>query len=111
MRLAACGLQLRYGRRVVVHGLDLTAAPGEVLAILGANGSGKSTLLRGLAGLLPFDGTIRSSIGRTAGETITMQVTTGFDKERAGHRTPVTRAGRAPVHHVPPGADHDRGAA
>ena len=58
MRLAASGLQLRYGRRVVVHGLDLTAAPGEVLAILGANGSGKSTLLRGLAGLLPFDGTI-----------------------------------------------------
>ena len=52
------GLTLRYGRRTVVDGVELTAEPGEVLAILGANGSGKSTLLRGLAGLMPCAGTI-----------------------------------------------------
>ena len=43
-----------YEGRAVVHGLDLTIAPGEVLGILGANGSGKSTLVRGLLGLTPL---------------------------------------------------------
>lgn len=58
MRLAAANLEIRYGSRVAVAGIDLMAAPGEVLAILGANGSGKSTLLKALAGLLPHRGTI-----------------------------------------------------
>lgn len=34
-------------------------APGEVLALLGPNGSGKSTLIRAMAGLLPYEGSIR----------------------------------------------------
>ena len=58
MRLEANGLTLRYGSRTVVHGLDLSAQPGQMLALLGANGSGKSTLLRALAGLMPFAGVI-----------------------------------------------------
>ncbi len=58
MRLQASGVELRYGSRTAVQGLDLIAEPGQVLAILGANGSGKSTLLRGLAGLLPCRGAL-----------------------------------------------------
>ncbi|KOV82854.1 ABC transporter ATP-binding protein [Nocardia sp. NRRL S-836] len=36
--------------------LDLTIAPGEVVALLGPNGAGKTTALRALAGLLPLTG-------------------------------------------------------
>jgi sulfonate transport system ATP-binding protein len=40
-----------FGDRRVLNGLDLTIAPGEFVALLGASGCGKSTLLRILADL------------------------------------------------------------
>jgi len=51
--LEAHGLAAGYGRRPVVHDMDLHVARGEILAILGANGAGKSTTLLALAGALP----------------------------------------------------------
>ena len=41
------------GGRRVLHHVDVTARPGEFVAVCGPNGAGKSTLLRALAGLLP----------------------------------------------------------
>jgi energy-coupling factor transport system ATP-binding protein len=43
--LEARGVVVRYGDDVVVRGVDLAAAPGEVVAVMGRNGSGKSSLL------------------------------------------------------------------
>ena len=45
------GLCKRFGPRLVLKAIDLEAAQGETIALMGANGSGKTTLLRCLAGL------------------------------------------------------------
>jgi iron complex transport system ATP-binding protein len=58
--LEAFMLSCGYGPRTVFGGVQLTACPGELLAILGPNGSGKTTLLRALARLIrPQAGQVR----------------------------------------------------
>lgn len=49
-------LRKNFGTRVVVDGLTLQVAQGEVCGFLGANGSGKTTTIRMLCGLLVPDG-------------------------------------------------------
>lgn len=65
--LALRGIAVRYGDRAVLHGVDVTVAAGELLAVLGANGSGKSTLLRAAAGLTPTAGGAVTVAGRPRG--------------------------------------------
>src|ERR1700722_5168225 len=43
-------LSASYGRRRILHDVDLEVRAGEVLAILGRNGAGKSTVLMSIAG-------------------------------------------------------------
>lgn len=45
------GVHRRYGAVRAVDGVDLTVAPGEVVALLGPNGAGKSTLVDVVLGL------------------------------------------------------------
>ncbi len=49
--LAVRGLVVRYGKSVILDGVDMSVPRGEVRVILGGSGSGKSTLLRGILGL------------------------------------------------------------
>jgi polar amino acid transport system ATP-binding protein len=48
-------LHKRFGPLEVLKGIDLTVAPGEVIAMIGKSGSGKSTLLRCINGLETFE--------------------------------------------------------
>ncbi len=56
--LKAKNISVSYGRKQVLHGLDLTARAGTLTAIVGPNGSGKTTLMRALTGDVAFDGTV-----------------------------------------------------
>ncbi|MGW0206202.1 ABC transporter ATP-binding protein [Streptomyces sp. NPDC003233] len=48
-----------YDGNVVLHALDLTVEPGEVMALLGPSGSGKTTALRAVAGFVrPVSGRV-----------------------------------------------------
>jgi ABC-type polar amino acid transport system ATPase subunit len=47
-------LHLQRGMRPILRGVNLAAARGEFVTVMGASGSGKTTVLRACAGLEPF---------------------------------------------------------
>ena len=69
--LTVRGLIAGYGRVEVLHGISLTSAAGQIVAIIGPNGAGKTTLMHAIAGLLPRRGDIRY-LGAPAGTTEAM---------------------------------------
>ncbi len=68
-QLEVQGLYAGYGQAQVLHGIDLTVEPGQVVVVLGANGAGKTTTLRAITGVLAVTGQVvfegRSIVGRT----------------------------------------------
>ena len=52
--LRVTGAALAYGDTELVRDVNLSAASGELLALLGPSGSGKTSLLRTIAGFLPL---------------------------------------------------------
>ena len=63
------GLKKRYGRKLVLDGINLSLAEHEVVCLIGASGSGKSTLLRCADLLEPIDaGQISLEAARVAFE-------------------------------------------
>jgi ABC-type multidrug transport system ATPase subunit len=65
--LLARGVRKEYGEVAALQGLDLTVAPGELVALVGHNGSGKSTFLRLVTGLLDLTGGELDVFGAPAG--------------------------------------------
>ena len=45
-------LDMTFGDRKVLHGINLNVDSGEILAIMGSSGGGKTTLLRCISGLI-----------------------------------------------------------
>lgn len=80
-------LTLKYAQSEVLHGIDLTARPGEVTAVMGMNGVGKTSLMKAIAGRHPF-----------ASGTISL------DGRDLGHPT-AAQAARAGIAYVPQGRE------
>lgn len=82
----ASGVHLSFGGRPVLAGVDLVAAAGDRVALVGENGRGKTTLLRVLAGdLLPDRGEVHRAgslgvadqqilLGGTVGDLIDVEL-------------------------------------
>ncbi|HAT97847.1 MAG TPA: ABC transporter ATP-binding protein, partial [Acidaminococcaceae bacterium] len=53
------GLEISFGEKKVLQGVDLEVKKGETMAVIGPSGTGKSTILRALIGLLePTGGSV-----------------------------------------------------
>ncbi|MEC3956961.1 ABC transporter ATP-binding protein [Nocardia sp. CDC153] len=63
-------LRVAFGDVTAVNGVDVTLAPGERLAVVGASGSGKSTLAQAIIGLLPGAGRVTGGSIRWRGEDL-----------------------------------------
>ena len=64
------GLHKAYGTVRAVDGLDLTIAPGEIVAVLGPNGAGKSTTTEMITGLTDPDRGRVAVFGRPPREAV-----------------------------------------
>jgi branched-chain amino acid transport system ATP-binding protein len=78
-------LEAGYGETEVLHGVSLTVAEGEIVALLGANGAGKTTTLMAISGLVNVS-----------------QGTIGFQGEAISGWSP-ERIVRRGISHVPEG--------
>ena len=65
--LAVTDLVAGYGKAEVLHGVSLTVAAQQIVAIVGPNGAGKTTLMHAVMGLLPRGGMVALA-GQPAGD-------------------------------------------
>ncbi len=80
LRLAGVCVRLgRPGARIL-HDIDLDAAAGEILALLGASGSGKTTLLRSINRLVPLERGAVEVAGRSVAEIdpVALRLSVGY---------------------------------
>jgi len=67
-KIAVSGVHKRFGKKVVLDGVDLDVARGQSLVIIGGSGTGKSVLLKSILGLVrPDSGSIKVDGVETVG--------------------------------------------
>ena len=75
-----------YGQSEVLHGLNVSVAPNEIVAIMGRNGMGKTTLMKSLMGIVP---TRRGSVSMDGAELTALK-----SYERVAHGLAYVPQGR-----------------
>ena len=78
-----------YETRTVLDGISLTAAPGEVIGLIGKNGSGKSTLLKLMSRILFPDSGSVAMHGRVSS---LIELGAGFHPDMTGRENIYTNA-------------------
>ncbi|MEE3852297.1 ATP-binding cassette domain-containing protein [Gordonia sp. LSe1-13] len=77
LQLTGIGFRYRPDGPIILDDVDVTVAPGEFVAVVGANGSGKSTLAKILAGRAPTTGAVvrpgAAGLGRHGGTAMVLQ--------------------------------------
>ena len=63
-------VEISFGGRAVVHDVNFSLKPGEILGLVGESGSGKSTLIKAAMGLLGSDGLVTRGDIRYMGQNI-----------------------------------------
>ncbi|MBN9526319.1 MAG: ATP-binding cassette domain-containing protein [Alphaproteobacteria bacterium] len=67
-KIAVAGVHKRFGKKIVLDGVDLEVARGQSLVIIGGSGTGKSVLLKCILGLIrPDSGSIKVDGTETVG--------------------------------------------
>src|SRR4029077_13797466 len=90
--LDIAGLSSGYGKIGVLHGVNLTIATGQGVALLGPTVAGKTTLLLAVSGLLPWSGSVRFAGRDLAGANARDTGKAGISHVVEGHRV-FTRLG------------------
>ena len=67
---AISDLHVAYGQSEVLHGLNVSVAPNEIVAVMGRNGMGKTTLMKALMGVVP---TRRGSVSMNSVDLTTLK--------------------------------------
>jgi branched-chain amino acid transport system ATP-binding protein len=57
--LHVSNLHAYYGKSHVLHGVNFTVRPGEIVGLLGRNGSGRSTTVKAVMGLVDAHGSVQ----------------------------------------------------
>lgn len=92
-----------YRRRTVLENVHFTMEPGTFTAVIGRNGSGKSTLVSCIAGILPFEGSIRADgvdLASLTGRERARRISVMLQQPRAPHipAEELISFGRVPYH-------------
>lgn len=77
--LAVSDYRVCYGQSEVLHGLNFTVQPNEIVAIMGRNGMGKTTLMKSLMGVIPSaSGSVKLGETEVSSLKSYQRVATGF---------------------------------